>query len=258
MSKYYESYNKGKGRRERIGFYAAFVICLAAIIMAVYSTYNTVTGNNLKSLKAESPTAALEVNQPVYGVTAPKPEEPTIGDNLGRKSEDEEASRLEEITEASEPMTEPASEASRPDALETMLSVDLSLQYPTKDGKVTREYSKDSVYFKTLNVWKPHTGVDFEGELGDPVYAMAGGEVTSVRDDKMFGKTVEISVNNIVCIYSGLGSVGVKKGDSIEPKQEIGTVGVVPFEANDKNHIHVSVKANGTFVDPLTFTGGDE
>ena len=59
-----------------------------------------------------------------------------------------------------------------------------------------------------LNVWKPHMGCDFAADLGDDVIAMTGGEVTKVSDDKLFGKTVEISVNNAVCIYSGLGRQG--------------------------------------------------
>lgn len=256
MSRYFSTNNrKRKSRRERIGFYTAFAICLVAIFMAVYSTYNTVTNSTLESLKTQTPTQSVEVNEPVYGVTETIPA-PTIG----FPETDDEDSQLPTVI-ADEPTaahTEPASTGRRADALETMLSVDLSLGYPTKTGKVLREYTEDSVYFKTLNVWKPHTGTDFEAELGDDVFAMTAGEVTSVRDDKMFGKTVEISVNNIVCVYSGLGSVKVKKGDSVERADVIATAGAVPFEASDKNHIHVEVKAGGTRVDPLNFMGSDE
>lgn len=261
MSRNYNEKHRRKSLRERIGFYTAFAICLVAILLAVYSTYNTVTGNKLSSLSVQTPTEALAVNQPVYGVTHPTREEPKV-ESPAFQDETEPQLPTLKADEPTEPATKPAPESatrsSQPDALETMLSVDLSLKYPTKSGKVLREYSKDSVYYKTLNVWKPHTGVDFSAELGDPVTAMAGGEVTAVRDDRLFGKTVEISVNNIVCIYSGLGSVDVKKGDSIKPGQQIATAGAVPFEAGDSNHIHVSVKANGTFVDPLTFMGYDE
>ena len=40
MSKYYSK--NQKTRREKIGFYTAFAICLIAVCMAVYSTYTTV------------------------------------------------------------------------------------------------------------------------------------------------------------------------------------------------------------------------
>ena len=113
------------------------------------------------------------------------------------------------------------------------------------------------MYFKTPNVWKPHLGVDFAGELGDDVCAMAGGAVTKVSEDRMYGKTVEISANDAVCIYSGLGDISVSEGDSVTTGDKIGTVGSVPYEANDKNHIHVAVKVNGNYADPLSFIGNN-
>jgi murein DD-endopeptidase MepM/ murein hydrolase activator NlpD len=158
--------------------------------------------------------------------------------------------------EAAEPTTEDTTYSD--DALQTMLSADLSLSYPVAGGKVVRPYSKDSVYFKTLNVWKPHLGTDFAADLGDKILAMCGGEVTKVTDDKLFGKTVEISVNNAVCVYSGLGDIKVSQGDRVEKGDVIGSVGTVPFEADSENHIHAAVKVNGSYADPLNFIGNEE
>ena len=114
------------------------------------------------------------------------------------------------------------------------------------------------MYSKTLNVWKPHLGTDFAADLGDNVLAMCGGEVTKVTDDKLFGKTVEISVNNAVCVYSGLGDIKVSQGDRVEKGDVIGSVGTVPFEADSENHIHAAVKVNGSYADPLNFIGNEE
>lgn len=139
-----------------------------------------------------------------------------------------------------------------------MLSTDLSLNYPLNSNNVVREYSEKSVYFKTLNVWKPHTGVDFGGKLGDDVEAMTGGVVTNVCDDKMLGKIVEISTENVVCRYCGLGSVNVNKGDSVDVGYKVGTIGAVPFEAGDENHIHIEVKIDGKYADPLSFINNNE
>jgi len=125
-------------------------------------------------------------------------------------------------------------------------------------NKVIRPYTKDSVYFKTLNVWKPHLGVDFEGELGEDVCAMIGGAVTKVYDDKMYGNTVEISVNNSTCIYSGLEGVKIQEGDIVKTGDKIGVVGSVPFEASDESHIHVAVKVDGNYADPLSFIDNNE
>ena len=201
MSRYQHKENRRKrSRRERIGFYTAVAICLIAVCMAVYSTYNSVINPSGAKL-TPGPTQSVEVNQPV--------------------------------------------------------SADLSLIHPTRNGTVLREYSKDSVYYKMLNVWKPHMGCDFAADLGDDVIAMTGGEVTKVSDDKLFGETVEISVNNAVCIYSGVSDIKVKQGDRVAQGDVIASVGVVPLESADANHIHVAVKVNDNYADPLNFIGNN-
>lgn len=255
MSKYYNGeHRKRKNRREKIGFYTAFSICLIAVCMAVYSTYNTVS--NSAKQKITDTSAAKQVNQPVTGIPATPPM-PTIGFNSS-ESETEEETYPTEIAEYEEPETESEKTTYSDDALQTMLSADVSLAFPVKGGNVLREYSKESVYFKTLNVWKPHNGVDFAAELGDDVFAMADGEVTKVTEDKLFGKTVEISINNVTCTYCGLGDIKVEKGDFVKKGDKIAVVGTVPFEASDKNHIHVEVKVNGTPADPISFINNDD
>lgn len=246
MSRYYT--NNQKSRREKIGFYTAFSICLIAVCMAVYSTYNSVTDTKAKPASTVE-TGVAAVVEPVTGVPASVPA-PTLGLTPIRD--------YTVPTETSEPDTLPeqtteAVTKGRADALETMLAAEVSLNMPTKSGHVLREYSKDSVYYKTVNSWKPHTGVDFDGELGDDVLAMLNGEVTKVTEDKMYGKTVEVSINNVIVGYSGLGAVSVKQGDKLERGDKIGTVGTVPIEASDKNHIHVYVKVDNTYADPLSF-----
>lgn len=243
MSDYYNRNRKKKrSRREKIGFYTACSICLIAVCMAVYSTYNT-----LSVPSAKTPTATqsneVKVNENVTGVTQTLPD---------AKLDVE----VPTIAATEEPATNPTE--STKTALETMLSTDLSLNYPLNSNNVVREYSEKSVYFKTLNVWKPHTGVDFGGKLGDDVTAMTGGVVTKVCEDKMLGKIVEISTDNVVCRYCGLGSADVSKGDSVDVGKKIGTIGAVPFEAGDENHIHIEVKIDGKYADPVSFINNNE
>lgn len=251
MSKYYETKKRKRRGRDKIGFYAAFAICVIAVCMAVYSTYNTVINPTAKL--NTTPTAAQQVNQPVTGVTMP----PTISFYVPTEPVTEMTVPTAVADEATQqPTTQPVTYSD--DALQTMLSADLSLSEPVKGGKVLREYNKKSVYYKTLNVWKPHMGVDFRADLGDEVYAMSSGEVTKVTEDKLFGKTVEISVNNAVCIYCGLGDIKVEKGDRVERGDVIATAGTVPMESDAENHIHVAVKVNGSYADPLSFIGNEE
>ncbi|MEE1219415.1 MAG: M23 family metallopeptidase [Ruminococcus sp.] len=249
MSNYHNNHRRKRerNRKEKIGFYTAFSICLVAVCMAVYSTYNNLSGDLPKIV----PTEVVEVNNNIQGITQTKPM-PRLDTTLP-------TSVSQTVTEPTEVTTQPETgkDASE-NALETMLSTDLTLTYPLKSNNVLREYSENSVYFKTLNVWRPHTGVDFFGELGEDVCAMTGGAVTKVKEDKFYGKTVEISTNNAVCVYSGLGDVKVKEGDSVSVNDKIGVVGAVPCEATDKNHIHISVKINGNYADPLSFINNDE
>lgn len=242
MSDYYNKNNRRKkrSRSEKIGFYTALSICMIAICMAVYSTYNTLTTSDI-SVASKQSTTAVQVNDVATGVyetiaTTPDITVPTI-------------TAQQNTTDSAENTTVDSSKT----ALETMLSTDLELSYPLKSKKITREFSEKSVYFKTLNIWKSHMGVDFAGELGEDVCSMSDGAVTNVFDDKMYGKTVEISINDAVCIYSGFGSVNVEKGDSVESGTKIGVIGTVPFEASDENHIHFQLKINGKYADPLSF-----
>lgn len=251
MSRYYRK--RTKSRREKIGFYAAFSICLIAVCMAVYSTYNTVTVPKTAKPVSVSTTEAVAVNEPVTNITVPVPtlgmtpikEEPLPTAVSAPDTHPEETTRPE--------TSQPETTQGREDALETMLAADVSLSLPTKSGHILREFSRDSVYYKTLNIWKPHTGADFDGELGEDVFAMLVGEVTKVTEDKMYGKTVEITANNVTVGCAGLGSVKVKRGDKVDRGDKIGTIGTVPIEADDKNHIHVYVKVNDSFADPLSF-----
>ena len=251
MSRYYRSgRHSRKSLRERIGFYTAFSICLIAVAMAVYSTYNTVSRKSAVKTVTQPATDSQLVAQPVTGVTVPEPRIDTPPANG--------AADLTVPTVTADQSTQPTtSGGDMDDAMRTLLSVDLSLTAPTKTGKVLREYTKDSVYFKTINVWKPHTGVDFSCDLGDDVKAMVSGKVTKISNDKMFGKTVEISSGVAVLSYSGLGDIKVKQGDSVERGDVIATSGAVPCEAGDENHIHVSLKVEGKNADPLNFMGGE-
>lgn len=250
MSDYYNRNNRRKkrSRREKIGFYTAFSICLIAVCMAVYSTYNTLsvqdkTNNVIQVTTSE----AVQVNENISG----------IKETLAEPKLNMERPTIVAAIDTQPQTTEPTVDSSRT-ALQTMLSTDITLGYPLNSNNVLREYNEKSVYFKTLNVWKPHTGVDFSGDLGEDVNAMTGGAVTKIYDDKMFGQTVEISTNNVVCIYSGLGSINVKERDSVESGDKIGSLGTVPFEASDANHVHIAVKIDGKYADPLIFIKNDE
>ena len=245
-----ELYNAKKRKRstkERVGFYTALSICLAAVGMAAYSTYVNLSADY--SAAETSPTVA--VNKVVTGVT-----------------ETEKATKATEEPKPTEETTEPETKETQyvdetaPDetksALETMLSVDTSLIYPLDNVKILKPYSEDSVYNQTLNEWEAHTGVDFACKEGDSIYAMGDGEVVKVYDDDFMGKSLVVKSATYTIYYCGLKDINVNRGDKVRQGDTIAAAENVPAEFMDDNHIHIAVKVGGQYVDPIELIASDE
>lgn len=233
-----------RSKKERIGFYTAFSICLIAVGMASYSTYTTLSGQS----NTESETAATEmVNQVVTGVTEQETETEII---------------TEAVTEAETELQEETQETKQTEtktALETMLTVNTSLSYPLDSTEVLKEYSEETVYNKTLNQWEAHTGVDFKCNVGDNVYSMGDGEVTKVYEDDLLGNTVVVKSATYTAYYCGLSdNTKVLKGDTVTTGDVIATAGTVPKEAMEDSHVHIEIKVDGQYVDPLTLINNNE
>lgn len=111
------------------------------------------------------------------------------------------------------------------------------------------------VYSETMKDWRSHEAVDFELEKGGIVRAMTDGVVTSVYDDDLLGKVVEIDHgNSLVASYCGLGNtVSVRKGDEIKVGQQIGTIGDVPSEIAEPAHLHLILTQDGQTIDAAQF-----
>lgn len=247
-----ELYNAKKRKRstkERVGFYTALSICLAAVGMAAYSTYTNLSSD----YSASENTSTVAVNKAVTGV-AETDEAETKATESAAKAVTEAAETKPTETEY-EDETAPAETKS---ALETMLTVDTNLIYPLDNIKIVKAYSEETVYNQTLNAWEAHTGVDFGCNEGDSVYAMADGETVKVYDDDFLGKTIVVKSSTFTTYYSGLKDINVNRGDKVKQGDTIATAENVPAEFMDDNHIHIAVKVGGQYVDPLELIGSDE
>lgn len=100
-----------------------------------------------------------------------------------------------------------------------------------------------------------HPGVDLAAPTGTPVFATASGIILTVKTSKIeagWGNYVEIDHGNgFVTRYAHLDEITVKKGQRIDKKEEIGTVGksggaVAP-------HVHYEILRDGTQVNPVYF-----
>jgi murein DD-endopeptidase MepM/ murein hydrolase activator NlpD len=99
-----------------------------------------------------------------------------------------------------------------------------------------------------------HKGVDFAGNLGEQVVAVAAGVVTWAGERSGFGKLVEINhgdgyVTRYAHAQRTLVSVGqtVKRGDTVALMGSSGR--------STGPHVHFEVLRNGRQVDPLSYVG---
>ncbi len=119
---------------------------------------------------------------------------------------------------------------------------------------IIKDYSNgEMVRSKTMGDWRVHNGIDFAGAKGNVVNSVADGTVKAVYEDSFWGCVVEIEHSNkMTAKYCGLQSGStVSVGDSVSAGDKVGTLGVVPCESADDEHLHFEVVIDGTNVDPL-------
>lgn len=119
---------------------------------------------------------------------------------------------------------------------------------------IIKDFSNgEMVESKTMGDWRVHNGVDFGGSAGNEVVAVSEGKVISVTDDIFWGTVVEIDHGNGMTVrYCGMkeGSC-VAEGTEVEKYDKIGSLGHIPVEISDEDHLHIEVLIDGEYVDPL-------
>ena len=132
--------------------------------------------------------------------------------------------------------------------------------YPT-NNIIVKEFSSDNlVYSKTLGDWRIHEGTDFKAEEGSMVKSITDGKVIDIYDDPFYGVTLEIEHDlGFIAYYCGLGNTTlVNKDDIVKPGQDIGSLKSVPSEVLDDPHLHLMIKKDNQFIDPLIILDKDK
>ena len=97
-----------------------------------------------------------------------------------------------------------------------------------------------------------HPGVDFAGEAGGEVMAVATGVVTWAGEHMGYGNLVEITHGNgYVTRYGHNSKVLVKAGDTVQKGQVLALVGSTGHSTGP--HVHFEVLRDGSPVDPMAF-----
>jgi murein DD-endopeptidase MepM/ murein hydrolase activator NlpD len=97
-----------------------------------------------------------------------------------------------------------------------------------------------------------HEGLDFTSEVGTPIYAAAGGLVTTAEQTPDYGKIVKIDHGaGFETRYAHASELLVKVGDRVEKGQMIARVGTTGRSTGA--HLHFEVRLNGAPLDPRKY-----
>jgi murein DD-endopeptidase MepM/ murein hydrolase activator NlpD len=97
-----------------------------------------------------------------------------------------------------------------------------------------------------------HTGIDFRGELGEPIHVTAAGTVTVAGWTGGYGKMVEVDHGNgLATRYGHLSEIDVSVGDQVRIGQVVGKLGSTGRSTGP--HIHYETRVDGEAVNPQKF-----
>lgn len=114
------------------------------------------------------------------------------------------------------------------------------------------------VYNSVMGDWRTHDGVDFNGNYGDGVKAIADGTIKSIEADAVMGSTITVDHGGgVVATYCGVEvEDGLQRGLSVEQGDKLGTVTDIPGESDaEYPHLHLEIRVDGEICDPLEVMG---
>ena len=97
-----------------------------------------------------------------------------------------------------------------------------------------------------------HSGIDFAGEYGSPIYAADRGTVILAQWYGGYGKTVVIDHGRgMTTLYGHTSKFYVREGQPVEQGATIAEVGSTGFSSGP--HLHFEIRKEGQPVDPLQY-----
>jgi murein DD-endopeptidase MepM/ murein hydrolase activator NlpD len=97
-----------------------------------------------------------------------------------------------------------------------------------------------------------HTGIDIDGNSGDPIVASKAGRVILASYYSGYGNAIIIDHGGgFATLYGHLSAFDVRNGEDVAQGKIIGRVGCTGSCTGD--HLHFEVRVNGTPVDPLDY-----
>lgn len=135
-------------------------------------------------------------------------------------------------------------------------SVTIVSSYYDRDAS-TEEQEKSILYYQ--NTYMQNSGVDYampDNKNFFDVVSILDGTVTSVKDDDILGKVVEIKYSNdLIGVYQSMGEVVVSANDSVTQGMVIGKSGLSNIGADLGSHLHFELYYQGSVVNPENYFG---
>jgi murein DD-endopeptidase MepM/ murein hydrolase activator NlpD len=125
---------------------------------------------------------------------------------------------------------------------------------PVKSAVITSKYG-DRIHPLDGKI-KPHTGIDFVGNIGTPLYAVAPGKVIFVGDKSGYGKVVEIDHGmGFTTLYAHLSKFRIQRGDIVHARDIVGLGGNSGRTTGP--HLHYEIRYNDQPFNPYNFVKGE-
>src|SRR5882672_9716468 len=128
-----------------------------------------------------------------------------------------------------------------------------ALAEPKPDSRISSPFGTRRYYGRSTGGGF-HNGIDYEGKIGEPIYAAADGVINHQGWYFNYGRTVKIShADNFETLYAHMSRFadGVGPGSQVRKGDLIGYVG--SSGRSTGAHLHFSVIVNGQFVDPAPY-----
>lgn len=107
-----------------------------------------------------------------------------------------------------------------------------------------------------LGYVRPHNGLDFNGNFGEPIYASAPGIVQIASTFGGYGETVVLDHGGgLLTLYAHMSVINAEVGEQINRGDIIGAIGSTGLSTGPHLHFEVWVDGN-TAVDPLPYLTG--
>lgn len=266
-------------KTRRNGFYLALAVCLVAVGIAAWSTYDAVNSyTEPQSSLSQQEGSSSTSSQVQAGISLEEEDGEGQGSSSSRSetsskpSDDPEAPQGSSAQETAGQVTQETPEPSpapesQPEQEETqeqvpatapLYEISQEMIWPIDGGESLNAYSAGApVYSKTMKDWRIHTGLDVAAENESPVLACANGQVKETYTDSMLGNVILVEHGDYLFYYCGVGeNFLVNPGDVVTAGQQLGVVTAVPYEAAEEPHLHLEVRRDGVALDPQAVLEG--